>query len=147
MQLVNGTTPPPSWTSTVDNTTAGRFTASANWGTSTYSTQRYGADYRYANPQAVSDAAWYKFNIPATASYRVEVWYPAVAGYNTTTPYVIATTGGNATVQVNQQANGGRWVNLGTFSLAAGDYNAVGVSRWTSSSGYVIADAVRLTRV
>ncbi|WP_155370468.1 golvesin C-terminal-like domain-containing protein [Catellatospora vulcania] len=147
MQLVNGTTPPPSWTSTVDNTTAGRFTASANWGTSSYSAQRYGADYRYANPAAVSDAAWYKFNIPATASYRVEVWYPAVAGYNTTTPYVIATTGGNQTVQVNQQSGGGAWVNLGTFSLAAGDYNAVGVSRWSGGAGYVIADAVKLTRV
>jgi N-acetyl-anhydromuramyl-L-alanine amidase AmpD len=146
MQLVNGTTP-PSWTSTVDNTTAGRFTASANWGTSSYSAQRHGADYRYANPQSISDAAWYKFAVPATASYRVEVWYPAVAGYNTSTPYVIATTGGNVTVNVNQSANGGGWRSLGNFTLAAGDYNAVGVSRWTSTTGYVIADAVRLTRV
>ncbi|MGE7317089.1 N-acetylmuramoyl-L-alanine amidase, partial [Staphylococcus capitis] len=37
------------WSSIVDNATAGRFTASANWGVSSYSGQRYGADYRYAD--------------------------------------------------------------------------------------------------
>lgn len=31
--------------------------------------------------------------------------------------------------------------------LAAGDRDLVGVSRWTSAAGYVIADAVRVTRV
>ncbi|WP_425561632.1 golvesin C-terminal-like domain-containing protein [Micromonospora olivasterospora] len=78
------------WSTIVDNTTAGRFTASANWGTSTYSSQRYGADYRFADPIAASDAAWYKVNIPATGTYRVDAWWPANAGYNSSTPYVIA---------------------------------------------------------
>jgi len=144
MSLVNQT---PVWSSTVDNATAGRFTASANWGTSSYSTQRFGADYRYANPQSVSDPAWYKFNIPATASYRVEVWYPSLPGYNTAAPYHVVTPSGNQVVYVDQRSGGGAWRNIGTFTLAAGDYNAVGVSRWTSGTGLVIADAVRLTRV
>ncbi|MFI0795189.1 N-acetylmuramoyl-L-alanine amidase [Micromonospora rubida] len=148
MQLVTGTTtPPPTWSTIVDNTTAGRFTASSNWGTSSYSAQRYGADYRFADPVAASDAAWYKVNIPATATYRVEVWYPAVAGYNTTTPYVVATSSGNQTVNVNQSANGGGWRSLGSFTLAAGDANKVGISRWSGSTGLVIADAIRITRV
>lgn len=146
MSLVNQT-PPPSWTSTVDNATAGRFTASGNWGTSSYSTQRYGADYRYADPVAASDPAWFKFNIPATASYRVDVWYPSLPGYNTSAPYIVATTTGNQTVFVNQTSGGGAWKTIGTFTLAGGDYNAVGVSRWTSGTGLVIADAIRLTRV
>jgi N-acetyl-anhydromuramyl-L-alanine amidase AmpD len=132
------------WSSIVDNTTAGRFTASANWAVSSYSTQRYGTDYRYATPVAASDAAWFKFNIPATGNYEVYVWYPANAGYNPATPFVIATTSGNVTRNVNQQVNGGTWVSLGVFALAGGDYNVVGVSRWASGSGYVIADAVRL---
>jgi N-acetyl-anhydromuramyl-L-alanine amidase AmpD len=144
MSLVNQT---PVWSSTVDNTTAGRFSASANWGTSSYSTQRFGADYRYANPQAVSDPAWYRFDIPATANYRVEVWYPALPGYSTSAPYHVVTSSGNQVVFVDQRSGGGAWRNLGTFNLAAGDYNAVGVSRWTSGAGLVIADAVRLTRV
>ncbi len=128
----------------VDNATSGRFTASANWLTSSYSTQRYGADYRYANPEPVSDASWFKVNVPAAGSYEVYAWYPASTGYNSSTPFVIVTSGGNITKTVNQQLNGGAWFSLGTYTLNAGDYNLVGVSRWTSSAGYVIADAVKI---
>ena len=141
------TTPPQNFTVTVDNTTSGRFTASTNWGTSAYSSQRTGPDYRYATPVSASDAAWYKADLPETGSYEVSVWYPADPGYNDSTPYVIATTGGNQTVRVNQRVNGGQWVSLGVFTLAAGDGDKVGVSRWTSGTGLVIADAVRITRV
>jgi N-acetyl-anhydromuramyl-L-alanine amidase AmpD len=140
--LVIGST----WSQIVDNATAGRFTASANWGISTYSAQRYGADYRYATPVAASDAAWFKFNIPSTGNYEVYVWYPANAGYNASTPYVVATSSGNVNRYVNQQTNGGTWVSIGVHTFVAGDYNAVGVSRWTSGAGYVIADAVRLVQ-
>ncbi len=130
----------------VDNATAGRFTASGNWGTSSFSSQGYGADYRYANPVLASDAAWFKVNIPSSGNYLVDVWYPDDPGYNDSTPFVIAASGGNQTVVVNQQTGGGVWKNLGTFNLAAGDYNLVGVSRWTSSTGYVVADAVRVRK-
>lgn len=133
-------------TTTIDNGTAGRFTASAGWGTSAFSGQRFGADYRFATPNTTaSDVAWYSMAVPATASYLVEVWYPADPGYNDSTPYIVATASGNQTVRVNQRTNGGRWVGIGTFSIAGGDHNVVGVSRWTSGTGYVIADAVRLT--
>ncbi|MFI7661060.1 N-acetylmuramoyl-L-alanine amidase [Micromonospora parva] len=135
------------WSSTVDNTTSGRFTASANWGVSSYSSQRYGADYRYAEPVAASDVAWYRFNVPAAGNYRVEAWWPANSGYNSAAPYIVATSSGNQTVRVDQRATGGQWRTLGTFALPAGDANRVGVSRWSNSSGLVIADAVRLTRV
>ncbi|WP_027346761.1 glycoside hydrolase domain-containing protein [Hamadaea tsunoensis] len=137
---------PAPWSTTVDNATAGQFTASANWGTSSYSGQRFGADYRYANPVSSSDAAWYSADLPETGSYEISVWYPADAGYNNLTPYIVVTTAGNQSVYVNQRANGGQWVSLGTFTLAAGAGNKVGVSRWTSGTGYVIADAVRITR-
>lgn len=143
MQLV---TQSSAWSTIVDNTTAGRFTASANWGTSSYSSQRYGADYRYATPEPIGDAAWFSANIPSTGNYEIYTWYPANSGYNSATPYVITTSSGSQTVRVNQQINGGMWVSLGTFNLSAGDYNVVGVSRWTSTSGYIIADAVRIVR-
>lgn len=138
---------PQAWSTIVDNTTADRFTASANWGTSSYSAQRYGADYRFADPVSASDPAWYKVNIPATGTYQVAVWYSANAGYNNSTPYIVVTSTGNQVVNVNQQANGGKWVSLGNFTLTAGDENKVGVSRWTAGTGYVIADAVKVTRI
>jgi hypothetical protein len=105
----------------VDNTSAGRFTASGNWGTSTDSGQRYGSDFRYASPVEASDPAWYRVDIPATGRYRVEVWFPAKSGYNERAPYIVATTAGNQTIHISQQSGGGRWVSLGTFELAAGD--------------------------
>ncbi|MEV0586292.1 N-acetylmuramoyl-L-alanine amidase [Nonomuraea sp. NPDC050310] len=135
-----------SWSTIVDNATAGRFTASANWGTSTYSAQRYGADYRFADPVAASDPAWFKANIPSAGTYKVEVWYPAVSGYNPSTPFIVATSSGNKTVYVDQSTGGGGWRSLGTFSLTAGDHDVVGVSRWTGGAGYVIADAVRISK-
>jgi len=143
MQLV---TQSSSWETIVDNATSGRFSASANWSASSYSTQRYGADYRYANPQPVSDAAWFSANIPSAGNYEIYVWYPANSGYNSSTPFVVSTSSGNAVVNVNQQINGGKWMSIGTHSLSAGDQNVVGVSRWTSTAGYVIADAVKIVR-
>jgi Calcineurin-like phosphoesterase len=139
---------PPGWSTIIDNTTAGRFTASANWGTSSYSPQRYGTNYRFADPNTTaSDVAWYKANIPAAGTYQISVWYADDPGYNDRAPFIVATPAGNVSVVVNQRANGGRWVSLGNHRLAAGDANVVGLSRWTSGTGYVIADAVRIVRI
>ncbi|WP_374713057.1 golvesin C-terminal-like domain-containing protein [Symbiobacterium terraclitae] len=141
-----------SWSAIVDNSTSGRFRASSNWGTSTWSSQRYGSDYRFADPAAVSDAAYYKFNIPSTGYYDIYMWYPANSGYNDKTPVVIwqADSSGTGTtpvtVHVNQRTNGGKWVHLGTFRLLAGDREIIAVSRWTSGTGYVIADAFRVVK-
>lgn len=130
----------------VDNSTSNRFTASGNWAVGTTNAQKYGTDYRYANPEAISDPAWYKVNVPATGNYDVYAWWPSGSTYNNNTPYVIQTSSGNQSVYVSQRSSGGIWNHLGTFHLAAGDANVIGVSRWTSGTGYVIADAVRIVR-
>ena len=143
MQLVTQSSP---WETIVDNETSGRFTASDNWDFSSFSSQRRGANYRFTTPEAISDPAWYMADIPATGAYQIYAWYPANSGYNSSTPYIIVTTSGNQVVNVNQQINGGSWVSLGIFNLSGGDHNVVGVSRWTSGAGYIIADAVRIVR-
>ncbi|MEU4702755.1 family 10 glycosylhydrolase [Nonomuraea dietziae] len=119
--------------------------ASSAWGTSAYSAQRHGADYRFAAPVAASDPAWFPAAVPATGSYRVEVWHPADPGYNSATPYIVSAAGGARTVLLDQRTGGGQWRSLGTFTLNAGTYNVVGVSRWTAATGYVVADAVRVS--
>jgi len=134
----------PGFSVTIDNTSSS-FRASSNWGTSTSSSQRYGADYRYANPVAASDAAYFSATLPSAGNYKVETWYPANTGYNATTPYVVFSSSGSQTVTVNQQANGGKWNTVGTFAFASGAQDVVAVSRWTSGTGYVIADAIRIT--
>jgi N-acetyl-anhydromuramyl-L-alanine amidase AmpD len=149
MSLVNDST---GWSTIVDNSTAGRFRASANWSLSSYSSQRYGADYAYATPQGISDAAYYKVNIPSTRNYEIFIWYPANTGYNAKTPVVIwqansdDTGRTSVTVNVNQQVSGGQWVSLGTYRLLAGDAEIIAVSRWTTGTEYVIADAFKIVQ-
>lgn len=142
-----GDPPPTEWSTIVDNSTAGAFTASSTWGVSTYSTARYGPDYRFANPTTTSDPAWYTVNVPEAGTYRVDVWYAANAGYNNSTPYIVATSTGNQTVIVSQRSGGGAWKSIGNFSLAAGSQQLVGVDCKTTGTGYLIADAIRVTRV
>ncbi|MEJ3743998.1 N-acetylmuramoyl-L-alanine amidase [Actinomycetes bacterium KLBMP 9797] len=143
--LLNGTTP-PAWSTIIDNTSGG-FAAGANWATSAYSAERYGENYRYANPEEVSDLATYSATIPAAGTYRIDTWYPGIAGYNTSTPYIIYTASGSQVVRVDQSVGGGAWASLGTYSLAAGSHSVAAVSRWTTTAGYVVADAIRITRV
>ena len=48
-----------------------------------------------------------------------------------------------ATVNKNQQIDGGKWVSLGRYSFTAG-WNRVSVSRWTTPGSQVVADAIRV---
>jgi hypothetical protein len=143
MGYVNGGGGEPSWSVIVDN--GGAFTASANWVTASAAGQ-YGSNHRHAQPVLSSDAAWFSASIPSAGTYRVEVWYPQDPANNSRSPFIVATTSGNQTVYVDQRSNGGRWVSIGTFALAAGNRPVVGVSRWTSTAGSIEADAVRISR-
>jgi cell wall-associated NlpC family hydrolase len=129
----------------VDNTTQGRFSASSDWVTSNYSSQRYGANYRaLKKPGSTSVNARYKIKTPAKASYRVFARWPANSGYNNRTRFSIKTSGGWKSKVVNQRQNGGKWVSLGTYSLDAGDSYRVRVSSKSSGTGFIIADAVKV---
>jgi flagellum-specific peptidoglycan hydrolase FlgJ len=127
----------------VDNAQANRFASSEAWRTSSYSAQRLGRDYAYARP-GKGDAARFRVKIPKTGRYTVFARWPADRGYNASTPIGVRTTSGMRWTRVNQQANGGRWVKLGTYRLAAGDRYNVVVSRSGRGAGFVIADAVRV---
>lgn len=120
------------------------------WGTSTYSSQKVGKNYRFANPApragraptARHGAALWKIKIPKRGRYEVFARWPANSGYNYRSVFWILTTNGWARRAVNQRKNGGRWVRLGTFPMAAGDRFSVRLHRRTGAKGYLIADAV-----
>jgi hypothetical protein len=133
------------WSTIIDNSSVG-FRASGNWAVASFTAGRYGADYHYATPFAGSDAAYYTATLPSAGSYKVEAWYPASTGYNAATPFVLFGSAGNQTVTVNQQSGGGAWRALGTLAYGAGSRDVVAVSRWTSGTEYVIADAIRVTK-
>lgn len=122
-----------------------KITVSANWTSSASTPGYYGSGYWFANTAAVSDAAAFEFYLPVAATKTIDAWWTAGTNRSATTPFVVFDSAGTklATVNANQQANGGKWNQLGTFNFKAG-WNKVVVSRWTTSGYVVIADAIRV---
>ena len=58
----------------------------------------------------------------------------------------IWTANGWVSKTVSQRTKGGKWVNLGTYTMDAGDDWNIEVSNLSSSKGYIIADAVKIVR-
>ncbi len=133
------------YSQTVDNATNGRFKA-PGWETSSYSPTRYGKNYHYAQPNMKGKPARYKVKIPSKGKYTVFARWASNGGYNPKAKYGVATTAGMKWQVVNQQANGGKWMKLGVYSMRAGDDFSIQVSRATKGKGYVIADAVRVVK-
>ena len=120
------------------------FTASGNWGESTWSTQRYDSNYRFRLTAGESDLAKWSAEIASTGDYEVFVWYTSHSSRTPTAPYFVYHNGGSTKVFVNQQTGGGEWVSLGTYTLSAGLSERVALSCWTTYDDYVIADAIKL---
>lgn len=121
-------------------------TCSANWATSTSSTQKYGSDYRWRSTTAISDPFTWTPTIVTPGNYEVYAWWPASSNRSTTAPYIIYYNGGSANVPMNQQINGGQWNSLGTYNFAAGTTGNVKLSCWTTTGFVVCADAVKFVK-
>ncbi|MEQ8818837.1 MAG: phosphodiester glycosidase family protein [Sumerlaeia bacterium] len=128
----------------VDNGTSG-FTASSNWWASSSTSGYYGSNYQVRATASTSDAATWKANLSG-GTYKVYARWASGSNRASSAPYVVYHTGGSSTVYKNQQTQGGQWVLLGTYNMAAGNSTRVALSCWTSSGTYVIADAVRLVK-
>lgn len=135
MSKVTGTTTPPPLPTYTNDSPA----CSANWATGTSATDKYGANYRYKSTAAVSDAASFAITVGTAGTYKIYAWWPAGTNRSATTPYILPD---NATVNVNQQVNGGKFNLLGTKSLSTGT-KTTKVSCWTTTGYVVMADAVR----
>lgn len=120
-------------------------TPSTNWKSSTSVSGYYGTGYFVAPTDAVSDAVYFKFYLPAAATRQVFAWWTSASDRSTSTPFLIFNASGTrlATVNKNQQIDGGKWVSLGTYSFTAG-WNQVAVSRWTTAGSMVVADAIKV---
>jgi hypothetical protein len=122
-----------------DNTAA---TYVGTWATGSSSTDKYGADYRFHSTAAVSEPATWAANLNVSATWSVYAWWPAGANRSASAPYIVSHGGGSTTVNVNQQANGGKWNLLGSWSMSSGA-NDVKLSCWAATGYVVVADAVK----
>ncbi len=116
-----------------------------SWTSSTNVAGYYGSGYYASQTAAVSEPATFYFYLPAAATKTIDAWWTSASDRATTAPFIIWNASGTklATVNVNQQLNGGKWNTLGTWSFTAG-WNKVQVSRWTTAGSYVIADAIQV---
>jgi len=128
-----------------DNGTAA-WSASTAWFPGTSVAGYYGSNYHARATEAISDAATWTVSLPSAGNYKVDAWWTAATNRSATAPYIVTYNGGSATVNKNQQSNGGSWQNLGTWNFNAGS-NQVKLSCWTTVGFYVIGDAVRFTKV
>jgi hypothetical protein len=129
----------------VDNASS-RFRATSDWSTNTWNSQKAGKDYRAIRPSSGKGSAKFIMKFPARDNYDIYAWWPAASTYNNRTRYLIRTTSGWKVKIVNQRKNGGRWVRLGTYNMAAGDGSFVRVAKRSGGTGYIIADAVLIKR-
>lgn len=138
--------PPPGGTDViVDNANA---TIVGSWSTGTSAADKYGSDYRYKSAGTGSAYLQYAPNLSASGSYQVFEWHSAGTNRTTAAPHTITYSGSSTTINVNQQANGGKWNLLGTWSFASGTAGNVKIKdSFTGSSYVVIADAVRFTKI
>lgn len=130
---------------TLNDSAQARFEIGTGWTQSDNVPEYYGGGYYHAPTASVSDPATFWFYLPAAATRTVDAWWTDLENRSITAPYIAYNAGGTEVgrATANQQVNGGRWNQLGTWSFTAG-WNKIQLSRWTSNGSYVVADAVRI---
>lgn len=108
---------------------------------------------------ASSDICYVKWTptITSSATYKVEVYIPSAftdayssAAVSSSAFYKIYYDGGNTIVTVDQFANQGTWVDLGTYQFASGNAGYVYLGDAVSSADNgkkVLFDAVKFTQI
>ena len=132
----------PPYSQIVDDASPDRFSA-PGWESRSTNPDGYKVDYHVAGG---TEPAQFKVEIPATDVYSIYAWWPTAADNSAAASFDITTTSGVQRTVVNQQQDGGMWVKVGEYEMAAGDSYAVQVAPESASGGRVVADAVAVVR-
>jgi hypothetical protein len=138
-----------------DDETVGATTRTGAWGRSTGVDGHpyYGVSYRFAPPGGGERIFEWRPDVAMAGTYNVLAWYVSHPNRASDAPYTINHADGSATVHLDQRGQArsigdgdrpGVWVNLGSYRFDAGE--AATIELTNDADGYVIADAVRLTR-
>lgn len=131
----------------LDDTDTTGVAIAGSWTSSTSTSGYFGSDYLSdGNTGKGTKSVTYTPTIPASGLYAVYAWWTAGTNRATNTPVSVVHAAGTANLTVDQTANGGKWVLLGTYSFNAGTAGSITLSN-TGTTGYVIADAVKLVDV
>jgi YD repeat-containing protein len=127
----------------VDNSDTQNASKSGTWPLASSGSDHQGFNYRTHAAGSTSDSFTWDLHIPSDGSYEVFVKYEAATA--TDAAYTVAHASGSANRTVDQSANAGEWVSLGSFSFEEAN-GSQSVSLAANASGSVVADAVKLVR-
>lgn len=122
----------------VDDEDAG-FSATAGFTTQSTLSGFYDNGYHICSAGA-GEHAFFDLVIPAAGMWEIYSWYPEDAGNSSEVVFKFEHAYGNESLEVDQTGWGGGWISLGRYPFFAGNCR---VTLYSSSSGNVIADAVR----
>jgi RHS repeat-associated protein len=144
--LTDNGVPTGMYAEVVDNTDASNasWSPSSSWPSTSCTSGCDGYSYQ-ANSSGSGTFTWH-LDIPADGKYTIYVKYPQVSGAATGAAYQVSySSGGSASVTVNQTQNTGTWVKLGEWSFTrAGTGQQVTLT--ANSTGTAIANAVEAVR-
>jgi hypothetical protein len=130
----------------LDNTNA-EVSYTGSWSTGS-SAGRYLADYRFASSApSVTATATYRPNFPNAGLYDVFIWYSPGGNRATNAPWMIASLAGITNVAVNQQVNGGSWVQIASAQPFGAGTNAYVRLANNAGPSVVMADGLKLSFV
>lgn len=126
----------------IDNADTNRVQITGAWQSSTYNSGFFGADYLHdQNVGKGAKSVRFTPDLPLPGPYRVYARWTAGTNRATNAPITVVHRDGASSVQVNQQADGGVWMPVGTFPFDLGTNGYVVISN-EGTAAYVIADAV-----
>ncbi|ORT59515.1 DNRLRE domain-containing protein [Streptomyces sp. CB03238] len=103
-------------------------------------------DYAYNKNTATGETYTWQPKVPETASYRVDVHYPAASDAATAAPYTVTHRDGTNSYTVNQTGTGATWKTLDSTQrwFSKGTAGKVVLGDTGSATTRTLADAVRL---
>ncbi|MFF8841259.1 DNRLRE domain-containing protein [Streptomyces sp. NPDC015127] len=103
-------------------------------------------DYAYNKNTATGETYTWQPQVPETASYRVDVHYPAASDAATAAPYTVTHRDGTNNYTVNQTGTGGVWKTLDTTQryFSKGNTGKIVLGDTGSSTSRTLADSIRL---
>jgi len=111
------------------------------WTNSTSVSGYYGTNYQHRPAGTGANVLTWGVNVPTSGTYNVYARWTQHPNRATNAKYTVNHASGASVVTVNQEAGGGSWNLLGSYSFNAG---AASVSLSDDANEYVIADAVML---
>jgi hypothetical protein len=128
----------------IDNNMKGYTFFTGDWREEeTVHTGRYEMNFRF-KPHKAAGTFEYSPYFFHDGNYHVYMWYPASKEYATNVSIIIHHARGVEKKTINQQKDGGKWVQIGTYPFLKGQKLALTIEG--ESGKYVVADAVKFEK-